>query len=123
MRSKRRPHSPALRRPLPPAPPSPVVAQTDAIKAPLWDVGAQGPTAYPSNAAFVQQFTAQLLATSFPNLRPQQVQVPGGRGRGRGRDQRLGRGQGRECKLGPGPGAALRSHGRPLHAAGRVGQS
>lgn len=29
--------------------------QGDAIKAPLWDVAAQGPTAYPSNAAFVQQ--------------------------------------------------------------------
>lgn len=30
-------------------------AQGDAIKAPLWDVAAQGPTAYPNNAAFVQQ--------------------------------------------------------------------
>lgn len=29
--------------------------QPDVITAPLWDVAAQGPTAYPSNAAFVQQ--------------------------------------------------------------------
>ena len=49
--------------------------QTDAIKAPLWDVAALGPAAYPSNAAFAQQYTANLLTTSFPNLRPQQVQV------------------------------------------------
>lgn len=51
--------------------------QTDVIKAPLWDVAALGAAAYPSNAAYVQQFTANLLTTSFPNLRPQQVQVTG----------------------------------------------
>jgi exportin-1 len=49
------------------------VVQGDAIKAPLWDVAAAGPAAYPSNAAFVQAHVAELLATSFPNLRPQQV--------------------------------------------------
>lgn len=49
--------------------------QGDAIKAPLWDVAAQGPAAFPSNAAYVQQYVTQLLTTSFPNLRPQQVQV------------------------------------------------
>jgi exportin-1 len=36
-------------------------------------VATAGASAYPSNAAFVQQYTANLLATSFPNLRPQQV--------------------------------------------------
>ena len=51
------------------------IVQTDAIKAPLWDVAALGPTAFPSNAAFVQQHTSELLSTSFPNLRPQQVQA------------------------------------------------
>jgi hypothetical protein len=50
------------------------------IKAPLWDVAALGPAAYPSNAAFVQQSTANLLTTSFPNLRPQQVEVRAKRG-------------------------------------------
>lgn len=47
--------------------------QTDVIKAPLWDVATLGPTAFPNNAAFVQQHVKTLLSTSFPNLRPQQV--------------------------------------------------
>ena len=51
------------------------VVQTDAIKGPLWDAAALGPAAYPSNAAFVQAHVAEMLATSFPNLRPQQVQA------------------------------------------------
>lgn len=51
------------------------IVQTNAIKAPLWDVTALGPTAYPSNAAFVQAHVSELLSTSFPNLRPQQVQA------------------------------------------------
>ena len=51
------------------------VVGTDVIKAPLWDVPAQGPTAYPNNLAFVQQQVSQLLTTSFPNMRPQQVEV------------------------------------------------
>ena len=51
------------------------VVGTDVIKAPLWDVAAQGPTAYPNNLAFVQQQVSQLLTTSFPNMRPQQVEV------------------------------------------------
>lgn len=50
-----------------------IIVQTEAIKAPLWDVAAQGPAAFPSNAAFVQAHVADLLSTSFPNLRPQQV--------------------------------------------------
>jgi exportin-1 len=54
--------------PLPPQRP-------DVITAPLWDVAAQGAAAFPSNAEYVQQFVTNLLATSFPNLRPQQVQV------------------------------------------------
>jgi CRM1 C terminal len=36
---------------------------------------AAGPTAYPNNAAFVHEFVTNLLTTSFPNMRPQQVQV------------------------------------------------
>jgi len=51
------------------------VVSGDVIKAPLWDVGALGPGAYPSNAAFVHAHVTQLLATSFPNMRPQQVEV------------------------------------------------
>ncbi len=51
------------------------VVSGDVIKAPLWDVGALGPAAYPSNAAFVHAHVTQLLATSFPNMRPQQVEV------------------------------------------------
>ena len=34
-----------------------------------------GATAYPSNAAFVQAHVSELLFTSFPNLRPQQIQA------------------------------------------------
>jgi exportin-1 len=49
------------------------VVQGGAIKAPLWDAAALGAAAYPSNAAFVQAHVSELLATSFPNLRPQQV--------------------------------------------------
>jgi exportin-1 len=49
------------------------VAQADVIRAPLWDVAALGPAAYPSNAAFIQAHVTDMLSTSFPNLRPQQV--------------------------------------------------
>lgn len=52
-----------------------VVVGTDVIKAPLWDTNATAANAFPSNTAFVQQQVAQLLSTSFPNMRPQQVQV------------------------------------------------
>ena len=51
------------------------VAGAGNIQTPLWDVAVKGPTAYPSNAAFVHEFVTQLLNTSFPNMRPQQVQV------------------------------------------------
>lgn len=51
------------------------VVGTETIKAPLWDVASLGPSAYPSNAAFVQAHVSELLTTSFPNLRPQQVQA------------------------------------------------
>lgn len=52
-----------------------LIISTDVIKAPLWDVASLGPTAFPNNAAFVHQHVSQLLTTSFPNLRPQQVEV------------------------------------------------
>lgn len=61
------------------------------IAAPLWDVAARGPAAYPSNAAFVREHVASMLAASFPNLTAAQVRVCatlhvcivlGGRGRG-----------------------------------------
>ncbi len=45
------------------------------IKAPLWDIAAKGPAAYPSNAAFVREHVAALLATSFPNLSAPQVRA------------------------------------------------
>ena len=45
------------------------------MQGPLWDVAARGPAAYPNNAAFVHEYTTELLARSFPNMRPQQVQV------------------------------------------------
>lgn len=50
------------------------VVQSDVIKAPLWD-DSLGPAAYPSNVAFIQSHTSEMLSTSFPNLRPQQVQA------------------------------------------------
>ena len=51
------------------------IASEDAIKAPLWDTAALGPTAFPNNAAYLNQQVSQLLTTSFSNLRPQQVEV------------------------------------------------
>ena len=45
------------------------------LQGPLWDAAARGPTAYPNNAAFVHEFVTELLTRSFPNMRPQQVQV------------------------------------------------
>eukprot|EP00898_Chlorokybus_atmophyticus_P003100 jgi/Chlat1/3791/Chrsp259S00289 len=49
------------------------VVDSGAITAPLWDVATLGPTAYPSNSAFISERTKQLLATSFPNMTPVQV--------------------------------------------------
>lgn len=51
------------------------VVSSEVIKAPLWDVAALGPAAYPSNAVFVHHHVTQLLTTSFPNMRAQQVEV------------------------------------------------
>ncbi|KAK9840628.1 hypothetical protein WJX81_005548 [Elliptochloris bilobata] len=51
------------------------VVGSDVIKAPLWDVAALGPAAYPSNAVFVHHHVTQLLSTSFPNMRAQQVEA------------------------------------------------
>ena len=51
------------------------IVSSGVIKAPLWDAEAKGINAYPSNAAFVQEFVSSLLATSFPNMRPQQIHV------------------------------------------------
>ena len=51
------------------------VVSTNVIKAPLWDVSARGASAFPSNTAYVQQQVSQLLSTSFPNMKPQQVEV------------------------------------------------
>lgn len=36
---------------------------------------ARGPTAYPSNAAFVQEYVCSLLASSFPNMTAVQIQA------------------------------------------------
>lgn len=41
---------------------------TVVISVPLWDAAALGPTAFPTNSAFVRQHVTQLLSTSFPNM-------------------------------------------------------
>ena len=38
-------------------------------------VQAKGPTAYASNAAFVQEYVCGLLSSSFPNMTPVQIQA------------------------------------------------
>jgi exportin-1 len=53
----------------------PSIACPPLLQAPLWDVAARGAGAFPNNTAFVHEFTTNLLTTSFPNMRPQQVQV------------------------------------------------
>lgn len=58
---------PALGQPLP--------GGNAVIRAPLWDTATKGPSAYASNADFVREFVTELLATSFPNLTPAQVQA------------------------------------------------
>ena len=53
------------------------LASSEAIRGPLWDVATTqgGLSAYPNNAAFVHAQLTLLLQSSFPNLRPQQVEV------------------------------------------------
>ena len=51
------------------------VVGMNVIKAPLWDVSAQGASAFPSNTAYVEHQVSQLLTSSFPNMQPQQVEV------------------------------------------------
>ena len=51
------------------------IAESDQLSAPLWDANALGPGAYPNNAAFVKEHVSKLLATSFPNMGPAEVQV------------------------------------------------
>ena len=41
----------------------------------LLPMQAKGPAAYPNNAAFVAEYTCGLLATSFPNMTPTQIQA------------------------------------------------
>jgi hypothetical protein len=41
----------------------------------LWCLQAKGPTAYANNAAFVQEYVCSLLASSFPNMTPVQIQA------------------------------------------------
>ncbi|KAE9612844.1 putative CRM1 domain-containing protein [Lupinus albus] len=48
------------------------LADTGAIKQPLWDV-ATNPCPYPNNGAFVLEFTIKLLSTSFPNMTAAEV--------------------------------------------------
>jgi hypothetical protein len=42
---------------------------------PLSPPQAKGPTAYANNATFVAEYTCGLLATSFPNMTPTQIQA------------------------------------------------
>jgi len=51
------------------------IAESDQLSAPLWDVAALGPTAYPNNSAFVKDHVGTLLSASFPNLATAEVQV------------------------------------------------
>ena len=53
------------------------VATSGVIKEPLWDDATTpgGSSAFPSNAAWLQQRLSHLLQHSFPNLRPQQIEV------------------------------------------------
>ena len=59
------------------------MANNDAIRAPLWDVASTsgGVGAYPNNSAFVHSQLSLLLQSSFPNLRPQQIEVRSPHGR------------------------------------------
>ena len=50
------------------------VVQSDVIKVPLWE-DSLGPSAFPTNAVYIQQRVSDMLSTSFPNLLPQQVQA------------------------------------------------
>ena len=50
------------------------IAESDQLSAPLWDA-AKGPSAYPSNAAFVKEHVSNLLTSSFPNMGPAESQV------------------------------------------------
>ena len=56
------------------------LASSEVIRAPLWDVATTsgGVGAFPNNAAFVHSQLTILLQTSFPNLRPQQIEVCAG---------------------------------------------
>lgn len=49
------------------------ILDANVVKAPLWDVAAKGPGAFPNNAAFVRVHVIGLLSTSFPNLTQPQV--------------------------------------------------
>lgn len=49
------------------------LADSTVLTQPLWDVATLGPTAFPSNAAFVCDYTIKLLSTSFPNMTPQEI--------------------------------------------------
>lgn len=48
--------------------------ETGVVTEALWDV-ATGPYHYPSNSAFVREFTIKLLSTSFPNMTAAEVNV------------------------------------------------
>eukprot|EP00271_Cylindrocystis_brebissonii_P003986 TRINITY_DN15300_c0_g1_i1.p1 TRINITY_DN15300_c0_g1~~TRINITY_DN15300_c0_g1_i1.p1 ORF type:complete len:1098 (+),score=241.20 TRINITY_DN15300_c0_g1_i1:845-4138(+) len=51
------------------------LVDSGALTQPLWDVATQGPTAYPSNSAFVRDYTVKLLGTSFPNMTTAEVSM------------------------------------------------
>ncbi|KAG2375540.1 Protein EXPORTIN [Vigna angularis] len=48
------------------------LADSGSLTEPLWDA-ATNPYPYPSNAAFVREFTIKLLSTSFPNMTASEV--------------------------------------------------
>ncbi|CAM6105957.1 unnamed protein product [Calypogeia fissa] len=44
------------------------LVDSGALTQPLWDVSTLGPSAFPSNMAFVRDYTIKLLGSSFPNM-------------------------------------------------------
>ena len=52
------------------------VQDQNLLKGPIWDVNEKGPNAYPTNTAFVAEYVYTLLQGCFPNMTPQQIQVP-----------------------------------------------
>ncbi|KAJ7564270.1 hypothetical protein O6H91_02G010300 [Diphasiastrum complanatum] len=49
------------------------LVDSGALTQPLWDVSTLGASAFPNNMVFVGDYTVKLLASSFPNMTPNEV--------------------------------------------------